>query len=48
MLDAYEAALRRGEGAVSVDGRMVDEPVAARARRLVARAEAIARKASAR
>jgi len=47
MLDAYESALRRGEGAVSVDGRMVDEPVAARARRLIARAEAISRKARA-
>jgi citrate lyase subunit beta/citryl-CoA lyase len=44
MLDAYDAALRRGEGAVSVEGRMVDEPVAVRARRLIARADAIARK----
>jgi citrate lyase subunit beta / citryl-CoA lyase len=44
LLYAYADALARGTGAVTFHGRMVDEPVAARARALVARGEAIARK----
>jgi citrate lyase subunit beta/citryl-CoA lyase len=38
---AYDEALARGEGSVQVDGRMVDEPVAQRARDLLAYAAAI-------
>jgi citrate lyase subunit beta/citryl-CoA lyase len=41
MIDAFEAAEARGEGAVSFDGMMVDRPVADRARRLVARAQSL-------
>ena len=41
VVSAFEEALARGEGAVQVDGRMVDEPVAARARRLIELAQAI-------
>lgn len=37
---AYDEALRGGVGSVSVDGRMVDAPVAARARRLLAGGDA--------
>jgi len=39
---AAEAGAKRGRGAVSVDGRMVDAPVVERARRLLAAARAIA------
>ena len=38
IVDAYEAAVARGEGAVAVDGQMVDPPVAERARQLINRA----------
>jgi citrate lyase subunit beta/citryl-CoA lyase len=38
MLLAYEEAERRGEGAVSFEGKMVDVPVVERAKRLLARA----------
>jgi citrate lyase subunit beta/citryl-CoA lyase len=38
MVAAFEAALARGVGAVSFEGQMIDEPVVARARRLLARA----------
>jgi citrate lyase subunit beta/citryl-CoA lyase len=41
IVEAYEAALARGHGSVTVDGRMVDVPVAVRARRLLARAARI-------
>lgn len=41
IIAAYDDALSRGVGVLSVDGRMVDAPVAARARRLIARAERI-------
>ena len=37
MVAAFEAALARGVGAVSFEGQMIDEPVVARARRLLAR-----------
>lgn len=40
-LAAYDEAIARGEGSVQVDGRMVDEPVARRARDLIAYAEAL-------
>ena len=42
VLAAYDQALKDGVGAVTVDGKMIDVPVVERARRLVARAEAIA------
>jgi citrate lyase subunit beta/citryl-CoA lyase len=38
MVAAFDAALARGIGAVSFEGQMIDEPVVARARRLLARA----------
>jgi len=41
VVEAFEEALARGEGAVQVDGRMVDAPVAKRARALIGLAEAI-------
>jgi citrate lyase subunit beta/citryl-CoA lyase len=40
-LAAFDAALAEGRASVGVDGRMVDIPVAERARRLLARAAAI-------
>ncbi|MDE3095550.1 MAG: CoA ester lyase [Chloroflexota bacterium] len=43
---AYDATAHAG--AISIDGRMVDAPVAERARRLLARADAIARRPAAR
>lgn len=36
VVEAFEAAQTRGEGAVAVDGKLVDPPVVARARRLLA------------
>ena len=42
VLAAYDEALARGIGAVTVDGKMIDVPVVERARLLVAREEAIA------
>lgn len=42
IIAAYEAAAARGLGAVSVDGRMVDEPIVRAARELVAFAERLA------
>ena len=41
VVQAFEEALARGEGAVQVDGRAVDTPVAKRARALIELAEAI-------
>ena len=38
IVDAFDAATARGEGAVAVDGQMVDPPVAERARGLLIRA----------
>ena len=38
MVAAFEEALSRGVGAVSFDGQMIDEPVVARARQVLARA----------
>jgi len=42
LIAAYDEAAAQGRGAVQVDGAMVDAPVAARARNLLARAESIA------
>ena len=42
---AYDEALARGEGAITVDGKMVDVPVAERAKAVVRFADAIARRA---
>lgn len=39
MVAAFEEALARGVGAVSFEGQMIDEPVVARARNLLKRAE---------
>jgi len=38
MVAAFEDALARGIGAVTFEGRMIDEPIVERARRLLARA----------
>jgi citrate lyase subunit beta/citryl-CoA lyase len=38
IVDAYDAAIERGEGAVAIDGQMIDPPVAERARALLRRA----------
>lgn len=40
-VQAYDEGLARGEGSVQVEGRMVDEPVAQRARDLIAYARAV-------
>lgn len=40
ILEAFDAAIGRGDGAVALDGSMIDAPVAARARALLARAGA--------
>ena len=37
VVDVFDAALRAGKGAVSLDGRMIDEPIANRARHLLRR-----------
>lgn len=44
VVEAFEAALAEGRASVGVEGKMVDIPVAERARRLLQRAEAIAAK----
>jgi len=43
VLDAWDGAQARGAGAVQLDGRMVDRPIAERARRVIEQAEAIRR-----
>jgi len=48
LVDAYAEAQRAGSGALSVDGKMIDVPVVERARKLLARLQAIrAREAAA-
>jgi citrate lyase subunit beta/citryl-CoA lyase len=44
LVDAYDKALEQGRGAVTFNGKMIDQPVAERARALIARGEVIARK----
>lgn len=44
LIDADEAAKARGDGVYRVDDRMVDAPIVARARRVLALADALARK----
>jgi citrate lyase subunit beta/citryl-CoA lyase len=41
ILAAFEQAQKRGEGVLQFEGKMVDEPVAERARRLLARRHGI-------
>jgi citrate lyase subunit beta/citryl-CoA lyase len=41
VLDAWERAQRDGKGAVQLEGRMVDRPIAERARRVIEQAEAL-------
>lgn len=45
VLEAFEAAEKQGLASISLEGKMIDVPVAERARKLLARAEAIAKKA---
>lgn len=42
IVEAYDAALARGEGAIQIDGKMVDVPVADRARRILSLRDRIA------
>ena len=42
IVEAYDAALARGEGAITVNGKMVDVPVADRMRAILEFGEAIA------
>ncbi len=44
VVEAYAEAEKKGLGAISVDGKMIDVPVVIRAERLLARAEAIRQK----
>jgi citrate lyase subunit beta/citryl-CoA lyase len=44
VIEALEAAAREGRGAAALQGRMIDAPTAERARRLIARADAIRRR----
>jgi citrate lyase subunit beta/citryl-CoA lyase len=44
VIEAFEEGVARGTASVSVDGRMIDIPIAVKARRLLARANAIAAK----
>jgi citrate lyase subunit beta/citryl-CoA lyase len=46
VVEAFEAALAKGQASTSFEGRMIDAPVAERARKLLALAEAIARRES--
>jgi len=39
VLDAYDAAVADGRGAIALDGAMIDLPVVERARRLLAETE---------
>ena len=45
VVEAYQAAQARGTGAITVDGKMIDVPVALRAQRLLDRHRAIDRRA---
>ena len=47
VVEAYEAAVSEGKASTSLDGRMVDAPVAKRARKLLALAESITKNESA-
>ncbi len=40
IVSAFDAALARGQGSISVDGRMIDAPIANRSRMLLARSRA--------
>ena len=44
MVDAYDAALAAGKGAIEFEGKMIDIPVVARAQALLKRADALAAK----
>ncbi len=44
VVEAFEAAVNQGQASTSLDGKMVDAPVAERAKKLLARAESIAEK----
>jgi citrate lyase subunit beta/citryl-CoA lyase len=44
VLEVYETAVSEGKASTSLDGRMVDAPVAAKAKKLLVLAESIARK----
>jgi citrate lyase subunit beta/citryl-CoA lyase len=44
MIAAYDAAMAAGKGAVEFDGRMIDIPVVDRARGVLARAAAVAKR----
>jgi len=45
-VEAFETAVAKGQASTSFEGRMIDAPVAGRARRLLVLAESIARRES--
>ncbi len=44
VVQTFEAAVAQGQASISLDGKMIDAPVAERARKVLARADAIAEK----
>jgi citrate lyase subunit beta/citryl-CoA lyase len=44
VVQAFEAAVERGQASTSIDGKMIDTPIAARARKVLTLAEFIAKK----
>jgi len=43
VVEAYEAAIKTGTGAINLDGRLIDVPMVARARRVLERARGVGR-----
>jgi len=44
VIDAFDAARRRGDGAVALDGKLLDEPIVERARRTLALHDSVSSK----
>ncbi len=44
VVEAYEVAVSQGQASTSLDGKMIDVPVAEKARKLLALAEAIVKR----
>ena len=44
VVEAFEVAVAHGEASTALDGKMIDAPVAERARQLISRAESVAKK----
>jgi citrate lyase subunit beta/citryl-CoA lyase len=43
VIEAYEAAIKTGTGAINLDGKLIDVPMVARARRVLERARSVRR-----